>query len=161
MQPDKFTSADFGTIRKDLVDFIKSRSSLRDIDFDGSAMSVLTDALTYVANYQAIHANAALGEAFLDTAQTRSSVISHVKGLGYVPAQISAARASVNLSCTSTTGSIIYINEGATFSSSYGQFVNLKPVLFVENGSTGNYSANVEIYEGSIIERTFSMPQHR
>lgn len=158
MQPDKFTSADFGTIRKDLVDFIKSRSALRDIDFDGSAMSVLTDALSYIGNYSAIHANAALGEAFLDTAQTRSCVVSNVKGLGYVPAQISAARAAVKLYCTSLTGSIIYINEGATFSSSYGQFVNLKPVLFVEDGTTGNYSATVEIYEGAIIERAFVMP---
>jgi hypothetical protein len=156
--PDKFTSADFGTIRSDLVNYIKSRSNLRDINFDGSAMSVLVDALSYLGNYQAVHANAALGEAFLDTAQTRSSVVSRAKELGYVPAQISSSRASVMLSCTSLPNSVIYVPEGATFSSSYGQFVTLKSYLMNEV-TAGNYSVEVEVHEGSIIERTFTMSQ--
>ena len=156
ISPENFTNADFGSIRRDLVSYYKTKSNLKDIDFDGSAASVLIDALAYADNYQAIYANAAIGEAFLDTAQTRSAVVSRAKELGYIPAQISSSRASLKITCYSTTGSIIWLSEGSTFSSSYGQFTALSPVQFVES-PIGTYTAELDVHEGSIIQRTFTV----
>ena len=119
----------------------------------------MIDALAYASNYQAVHANAAIGEAFLDTAQTRSAVVSRAKELGYIPAQVSSSRASLKLTCQSTTGSVIWVSEGSTFSSSYGQFVAIKPVQLVESPA-GTYTAELDVYEGSIIQRTFTVDNY-
>ena len=72
---------DFTRIKANLSAFIANNSDFTDYNFSGSALSTLTDILAYNTHYNAVYLNMALNENFIDTAQTRSSVVSLAKNL--------------------------------------------------------------------------------
>jgi hypothetical protein len=113
----KVTELDFFQIRENLKDYLKSQDRFKDYDFDGSGMSVLLDVLSYNTHYNAINANMAINEIFLDSAQLRNNVVSHAKMLGYVPRSKNAAFAFIDVVVNNPTGnpSTLTINRGAEF----------------------------------------------
>lgn len=76
---------DFAQIKANLSAFIANNSTFTDYNFSGSALSVLTDILAYNTHYNAVYLNMALNENFIDTAQTRGSIVSLAKNFGYTP----------------------------------------------------------------------------
>lgn len=96
--PIQISELDFDTIKLNLKNFLRNQDRFKDYDFEGAGMNVLLDLLSANTHYLSFHANMLANEAFLDTAQTRSAVVSHAKALGYVPTSYSAARATVNVS---------------------------------------------------------------
>ena len=52
----------------------------------------------FYTHINGLTANMALNETFLNTAQLRSSVVSHAETLGYIPASKSASQAVINMS---------------------------------------------------------------
>ena len=76
---------DFSSIKDALIQYLSEDDVLKDTNFEGSAANTLLDALVYVTHFNAVNANMAINETYLDTAQLRSSVISHAKLLGYTP----------------------------------------------------------------------------
>ena len=94
------TELDFDNIKQNLKTYLSSQSEFTDYDFEGSALSVLLDALAYNTHYNAVLAHMLANESFIDTAIKRSSVVSLAKALGYTPRSTKAASATVNLSIT-------------------------------------------------------------
>lgn len=115
----KVTELDFFQIRENLKTFLKSQSKFRDYDFDGSGLSVLLDILAYNTHYNALNANMAINEIFLDSAQLRNNVVSHSKMLGYVPRSTNAAFADIDVTVNNPIGSpsTLTIDRGVSFTS--------------------------------------------
>ena len=89
---------DFDQIKTNLVAYMKATdTTFNDYNYDGSAMATIIDVLAYITHINSMNANFALNETFLDTAQLRSSVVSHAKLLGYTPRSISPSIAYVNV----------------------------------------------------------------
>jgi hypothetical protein len=89
---------DFDQMKLNLVAYMKATdTTFNDYNYDGSAMSTIIDVLSYITHINSMNANFALNETFLDTAQLRSSVVSHAKLLGYTPRSIAPSQAFINV----------------------------------------------------------------
>jgi len=89
---------DFDQIKQNLVAYMQATdTTFNDYNYDGSAMSTIIDVLAYVTHINSMNANFALNETFLDTAQLRTSIVSHAKLLGYTPKSIAPSIAYVNV----------------------------------------------------------------
>ena len=98
----RVTELDFDTIKSNLVTFMQSQTEFTDYDFTGSGLTVLMDLLSYNTHYMAYYLNMVANEMFLDSASRRSSVVSIVKHLGYVPKSSTSSSANVTLSIVAT-----------------------------------------------------------
>ena len=79
----KSTALDFDAIKTNLKTHFDT-TEWNDFDFEASGLSNLLDVLAYNSHYNGLIANFALNESFLNSAQLRSSVVSHAENLGYV-----------------------------------------------------------------------------
>lgn len=159
---------DFNTIKTRLKDDLKSKAEFADYDFEASGLSNILDVLAYNTHINGLTANFALNESFLNTAQLRSSVVSHAEMLGYVPLSMVASRAFLNLSLvvsSSSRPSSITIPRGTSFSAiasgvSY-TFRTIEGYTALDNGS-GAYSfltstgdESIPVFEGEERTKTF------
>lgn len=155
----KVTELDFFQIRENLKTFLKSQAKFKDYDFEGSGMAVLLDVLAYNTHYNAINANMAMNEVFLDSAQLRNNVVSHAKMLGYVPRSSTSSFAYVDVTVNSPTGSpsTLTVDRGTQFSSVVDGTQYTFTVLESQSISPTNgvYKfENLKLNEGTI--RTFT-----
>src|SRR6056300_1404610 len=111
------TELDFDDIKNNLKTYMKNQTEFSDYNFAGSALSTLIDLLSYNTHYLAINANLAANESFLDTAQLRSSVVSHAKTLGYTPRSARAPISYVDITINANASIIpsITMNKGTKF----------------------------------------------
>ena len=98
----KSTQLDFDTIKGSLKEFLKSKSEFADYDFEASGLSNILDVLAYNTHYNGLLANFAINESFINTAQLRSSLVSHAESIGYVPRSYTSAQAKLNVNTTVT-----------------------------------------------------------
>ena len=149
----RVSELDFDTIKSNLKNFLSDQNEFADYNFDGSAMSVLLDVLSYNTHYNAFYLNMIINEMFLDTASIRNSVVSRAKHLGYTPQSVRGAKAYVDLTIyPPDTPSTIVIAKDTQFAST----VNGVSYVFATTTSTtinvnanGIYtSANVELSQG-------------
>src|SRR6056300_2063343 len=91
---------DFDAIKENLKTYLKRQATFEDYDFEASGLSNILDVLAYNTHINGLIANFALNESFLNTAQLRSSVVSHAEVLGYFPRSKTSSRATVNLDLT-------------------------------------------------------------
>lgn len=96
----KITELEFQNIKDNLKTFIKAQPEFTDYDFEGSGLNILMDILAYNTHYMSYYANMVANEMFMDTADLRSSVVSHAKLLGYIPRSRIAPIARVNIEIT-------------------------------------------------------------
>lgn len=96
----RITELDPNTIKENLKTYLKSQSEFQDYNFEGSGLNILLDLLAYNTHYMAFYMNMLGSEAFIDTAQLRSSLVSHAKHIGYVPNGKTPATAFVNVKVT-------------------------------------------------------------
>lgn len=164
----KSADLDFNTIKTRLKDYLKSKSEFSDYDFEAAGLSNLLDVLAYNTHVNGLTANFALNESFLNTAQLRSSVVSHAEMLGYVPLSMVSSRAFLNLSLIVSAASrptSITIPRGTKFSAeaagiSY-TFSTLEAYTGLDNGSgvyeflTSTGDASIPIHEGEERIKTF------
>lgn len=158
----RVTELDFFQIRENLKTYMKSlqgKGKFTDYDFDGSGMSVLLDLLAYNTHYNAVNANMAINEVFLDTAERRNNIVSHAKMLGYVPRSIVASFAFVDITVNSPSGTpaTLTLDRGVKFTTTVDDkqynFTNLEAATI--SPINGVYSFNnVELKEGTL--RTFT-----
>jgi hypothetical protein len=94
------TQLDFDNIKNKLKTFFAQQDEFSDYDFEASGLSNLLDVLAYNTHFNGLIANFALNEAFLTTAQLRSSVLSHAESLGYTPRSKTSSIAYLNLQIT-------------------------------------------------------------
>lgn len=144
---------DFDNIRQSLVNYLKTQDTVKDFNFEGSAINFLLDLLAYNTLYYAHFANMISGEAFLDSAQLERSIVSLVKPLGYVlPTRISS-KARIKLENVSTVTIIepFTVNViGTTPEGLQYNFWNIEQIP-VTNNSTNYFTA----YEGTLNTLTY------
>jgi hypothetical protein len=73
------TDLDFEDVSASLKEYLKGQDTLKDYNFEGSNLSILTDLLAYAAHTSAFNANMVASEMFLDTAQIRIRLHTFVK----------------------------------------------------------------------------------
>ena len=153
------SSLDFDTLKNNLKTFLKSQSAFQDYDFEGSNMNVLLDILSYNSYLNSFYLNMAASEGFLDSAQMRSSVISHAKELNYTPRSVRSAQALIDLSfATSGISNILEIPKGTQFSgqNANGSFVFTTDRTHTLNSATSTFAiTGLPIYEGTYINESF------
>ena len=91
------TQLDFQQIKQRLKTYLASDNEFQDYNFEASGLSNILDVLAYNTHFNGLIANFALNEAFLNTAQLRSSIVSHAQGLGYSPRSKTSSQTNVNL----------------------------------------------------------------
>jgi hypothetical protein len=91
------TKLDFNDIKSSLKSYLETQSLFTDYDFDGSALSVLLDVLSYNTMYYSFYANMIANEMFLDTSTDPNNVASIAKMLGYTPKSKRCAVAEVEI----------------------------------------------------------------
>ena len=148
------TELDFDQIKSNLKQFLRNQSEFVDYDFEGSGMAVLLDLLAYNTHYLGFNANMAANEAFLDSAELRSSVVSLSKMLGYTPSSAVSPKAIINLVLTNATGSSVTMPAGTKFTTT----VDNDTYTYVTNSDNtitptdGVYTfSNIDIYEGTRV----------
>lgn len=157
----KVSEMDFDTIKADLKSFMKQQSTFEDYNFEGSALSSLLDVMSYVTHYNAINANFAINETFLDSARLRPSVVSHAKMLGYTPRSSYPAVAYVDIKVNNPTGVLsddntylpLTMTKGTVFTSTIDgvsyKFVNDQTLTTTINANGEYIFSNVKILQGS------------
>lgn len=151
----KVTELDFFQIRENLKAFLKTQTQFRDYDFEGSGISIILDLLAYNTHYNALNANMAINEIFLDSAQLRNNVVSHSKMLGYVPRSMTAPFAYLDVTVNSPTGNpaVLTIERGTQFTAIVDSVQYTFTVLESQSISpvSGVYKfENLKINEGTL-----------
>jgi len=165
----KSTDLDFQNIKAGLKNYLRSQTEFADYDFDASGLNNVLDVLAYNTHINGLTANFALNEAFLPTAQLRSSVVSHAETLGYQVRSRTTASALVNLS-VNLSGVIgrppqIQLPSGWQLTTSIDgvsyTFRTLETFFAKDNGSglyefqTTTGSDDIPIFEGVEKTKTF------
>ena len=147
----QLTDLDFNTIKTNLKTFLKSQETLRDYNYEGSALSTLLDVLAYNTQYNAYYLNMVANEMFLDTALQRNSVVSQAKLLNYVPKSAIAPTAYINLTVHQVTDPDLTLPKFTSFISEAIDGTNYN---FVTTDSyTVNVSANTAVFTDVAIKQ--------
>ena len=162
------TDLDFDTIKTRLKDYFKRQSEFTDYDFEGSALSNILDVLAYNTHFNGLTSNFALNESFLNTAQLRSSIISHAEALGYVPRSYASALAKLTLSITIAAAdrpTSIELDRNSKFTTSLNdisytfrtreKYIATPTSAGVYTFKTSEGSSDVPVYEGIEKTKTF------
>lgn len=153
------SSVDFDTLKENFKEFLKTQSSFKDYDFDGSNINVLLDVMSYNSYLNSFYLNMVASEMFLDSAQKYDSVISHAKELNYVPRSARSSSAEVEL-VIDTIGidGKLTIPKGTRFTgfNSNGSFTFTtdESKIYVSGNSTFTV-ANLQIYEGDYFNDSY------
>jgi len=162
----RITELDFDSIKTNLKNYLRSQSEFQDYDFEGSGMSVLLDILAYNTHYMSYYMNMVGNEMFMDTAQLRSSILSHAKNVNYVPGSKHGAKALINILVTPSntednTATSLVLSKYSNF---LGEDIDGVNYNFVTTNSStvsksnGKFSfANVEITQGQTISLQYIM----
>jgi hypothetical protein len=147
----QMTDLDFNNIKTNLKTFLKSQDTLKDYNYEGSALSTLLDVLAYNTQYNAYYLNQVANEMFLDTAIQRGSVVSQAKLLDYVPKSSIAPRATINLTVNDVADASLTLPKFTTFMSEAIDGINYNFVT--ADSQTVNVSANTAIFENVILKQ--------
>jgi hypothetical protein len=157
---------DFETIKANLKNHLKSQAIFKDMDFEGSNIAVLIELLAYNTSLQSFYQNMLASESFLDSAQLRSSIISHAKELNYRPRSARSAQATIRLNVEQNNSNSLTIPKGTTFTSTYNfntftfSTSEVKVYFADLDQTTGTYkfqTDDIDIYEGFYVTETFEM----
>ena len=159
---------DFDTIKSRLKEFLQKKSEFADYDFEASGLSNILDVLAYNTHLNGLTANFALNESFLNTAQLRSSLVSHAEALGYNPKSYTSSEAKLNLSyniSNSDRPTTITLDKDTPFTASVDgvsyTFQTRASFTATDNGSglyeflTSTGSTDIPVFEGTIKTKTF------
>ena len=161
-----FTELDFDGIRQSIIEHLRSKTEFADFDFEGSAISLLIDALAYTQTYMAVHANMAVSETFLQSARLRENVVTKAKELGYLPNSVKAAEANFILTYNGPTSQdlVPIAHRGSIFTSNNKEFVLADDFVF-ERIDTEEFQVKLKALEGQLqtfkFKFTEGSPPHR
>lgn len=159
----RVTELDFEQIKENLKTFLQNQSQFSDYDFEGSNLNVLMDLLAYNTHYNAVLANMASNEMFIDTALKRSSVASLAKMLSYTPRSARSARARLSISLANVPNgpNFATLERYTKFSVAVANEVyNYYTVdSYVTEPVGGIYTwNNVDVYEGRQLDYYWTAP---
>ena len=147
--------------KSDLINFMKSQSILQSYDFEGSVLNQILSVLacnTFKLNFYYSMVNS---ESWLDSAQLRSSVISHAKSLNFLPRSATSSSLTANMVIpTDGTISVISIPIGTTFSGRVGtgsyNFSTDETSIYTSSNGTFNVQG-LTLYEGNYVTDAYIM----
>jgi len=151
---------DFDIVKDNLKTFLKNQDQFLDYDFEGSGMNALLDVLAYNTHYLGFHANMLANEMFIDSAELRSSVVSHAKTLGYETRSAQAPMAKINITLNDTALGTATMNAGQVFDTVIDnvtyQFVTVSDYSATQTGS-GLPFTEIPIYEGTYVTTRYTV----
>lgn len=162
----RVTELDFINIKENLKNFLRNQTEFQDFDFEGSGMSVLLDVLAYNTHYMGYYLNMVGNEMFLDTAQLRSSILSHAKSLNYIPTSKTAAKVDVDIVVTpsiteDTVSTSLTLDKYTKFLAKDIDGVNYQFIAQNSNTvskSSGSFTFNdVRLIQGEVVTIQYSM----
>ena len=146
---------DYDQILNNLIAFMKDDPTFSDYDFTGSGLRLLSRVLAYVTFYNNYYVSAAVNESFLDTAQLRSSIVSHAKMLGYNAHGTQSAVITTNVTAimTSSSATSVTLPKNTKFElandTSYLFYTTDDTTLLQNTTTANNYEASdVLLVEG-------------
>jgi hypothetical protein len=140
----QITNLDFTSIKSSLKNFLSQQDTLKDYNFEGSALSVLVDLLAYNTQYNAYYLNMVANEMFLDSAVLRNSVVSHAKMLNYIPKSAVTPKATINLTVNQVTTPTLTLPKFTEFVSEPIDGVNY--IFVTTDDETVNVNANTAFF---------------
>ena len=84
-------------IKQNLISYFKTQNEFTGYNFEGSAINVLLDILSYNTYYNSFYNNMTINEMFIDSASKRSSIVSLAKHFGYIPKTITASSCTIQV----------------------------------------------------------------
>lgn len=163
----KSSDLDFDQIKSSLKSYFQSQSEFADYDFEGSGLSNILDVLAYNTHVNGLIANMGLNEAFLSSAQLRSSVVTHAENLGYYPRSKTGSSANVSIAVASSDilTSTVTLPKNTKFTATLDEvsytFQTLEDHIATNDGSgnfqfkTSDGSSTLPIKEGTLKTKTF------
>ena len=159
---------DFNNLKNNLISYMQEQpGAFQDYNFEGSAMNTMIDVLSYITHINAVNANFALNETFLDTAQLRESVVSHAKLLGYTPRSTKSSIATINIEMVNPinvqddAGNWLPLSmeRGTKFTTTINSITHnliAESTHTTTRDSDGKYIFNnVKLMQGQLNERTY------
>ena len=162
------TDLDFDTIKTRLKDYFKRQNEFTDYDFEASGLSNILDVLAYNTHFNGLTTNFALNESFLNTAQLRSSIISHAEALGYVPRSYASSLAKLAITITipdTNRPSLVTLPRNTQFTTSIDsvsytfqtreQYTAVPDTSGTYTFKTSEGISDIPVYEGTEKTKTF------
>lgn len=143
------TDLDFNNIKNNLKTFLQSQETLKDYNYEGSALSTLLDVLAYNTQYNAYYLNMVANEMFLDSAIQRDSVLSHAKLLNYTPKSATAPTATISLLVNNVNTPTLTLPKYTNFISEAIDGINYNFITTTD--TTVNTSANAAFFPNVTI----------
>jgi hypothetical protein len=163
MSFNQFTNLDFGDLRTQIKDYLRSNQNFTDFDFEGSNFSVLIDLLAYNSYITAYNSNMAVNEMFLESATLRENVVSLARNIGYLPRSRRSSRATVSftvdMSQTDAKTVKLLAGQVALGAVSNGNYIFSIPedITTPVNSDGVAVFENLPIYEGIFLTSTFTV----
>ncbi len=150
------TELDFDYIKQELITYLQSQDEFSDYNFEGAAMNVLMDVLSYNTHMNAYMANMMANEMFLDSSSIRHSTVSKAKEVGYTPRSVRSSTALVKISISTLTSPPEIIMDAGTIFDTSSKYTfatkedyTLYPSL---NDATLYEVEDVVVYDGNYVE---------
>ena len=155
----QFTNLNFEDIKSSIKDYLRANTQFKDMDFEGSNLSILIDILAYNSYTTAYNTNMAINETFIDSATLRENVVSLARNIGYVPRSRRAARATVNFSASGITTDTkqITFQPGVIANGSVSNinYVFSLPEAVSFNAFNGASQGRLVIYQGQYVTNSY------
>lgn len=157
----KISELDFASYKKQLKDYLKTQTTFKDYDFEGSNISVVLDVLAYNTYQNNYYKNMAISEMFLDSAQIYNSALSHAKSLNYLPKSriSSGTKISFNVNVNDDSPFIVIPRKTKFRSSSNTgkQYTfNTDYDTLVKKSTDGTFQVPcLDVYEGKFVDEFF------
>ena len=151
---------DYANLKASLKNFLKGQSQFKDYDYDGPNMATLLRLLAYNTYINAFYTNMALSEAHLDSAQLRSSILSHAKTLNYLPRSRRSSQAKVRVTFEATGASQPYtVPKGSTFSAvvKNTSYTFSLPESLILSSANNTFTFESDVYEGFYVQDSYVM----
>jgi len=151
----RLAELDFDQVLQNVITFMKADPTFADYDFGGSGLRMLARTLAYSIFYEGHYLTQVGNEAFLDTAQLRSSVASLARSLGYNLKGVQSARLLANtvVQLSDTSAAVVTLPKNTQFAlqaNTSFTFYNTDDVVLTKNVSTLLYEAtDVQLVEGA------------
>jgi hypothetical protein len=149
----QITDLDFNTLKTNLKKYLQSQDTLKDYNYEGSALSTLLDVLAYNTQYNAYYLNMVANEMFLDSAIQRSSVVSHAKLLNYTPKSAVAPSATITLKVNQVAEASLTLPKFTSFLSEAIDGVNYKFV------TTDDVTVNKDVANNTVTFADLTIKQ--
>ena len=147
----QITDLDFNNIKTNFKNFLQSQDTLKDYNYEGSALSTLLDILAYNTQYNAYYLNMIANEMFMDSAIQRSSVVSQAKLLNYTPKSASAPQATINLTINQVSSPTLTLQKYTQFMSEAIDGLNY--TFVTTEDSTVSVSSNTATFNSVTIKQ--------